>query len=66
MQKVQCPYCKNPVEFTIEHAMTQDRLCCMSCNKAFDIAELKQYIDENNIVRDIEDESFNYTDDDEF
>lgn len=68
-QKVQCPYCKNPVDFTLEHIKAENRLCCMNCNKAFDIGELKTHFRDNDEYESfydtLENESFNKSSDDE-
>ena len=35
--KIPCPICNNEVITTIEWLMENDRVCCMNCNKAFEI-----------------------------
>lgn len=35
---VPCPYCQNIVVATEKYLLTNDRLCCLHCNKAFDIS----------------------------
>lgn len=35
---ITCPYCKGIIKTTREHLMKHDRVCCMSCNKAFEVS----------------------------
>lgn len=34
---VPCPWCRQDVITTAEWLMSNDRVCCMSCNKAFEV-----------------------------
>lgn len=33
-----CPYCEQDVRVDADWAMTNDAVCCMNCNKMFDIS----------------------------
>lgn len=35
--KMDCPFCGMEVVTTYDHIMSNDRVCCMHCNKAFSI-----------------------------
>jgi uncharacterized protein YbaR (Trm112 family) len=64
--KLRCPYCKNPVEVEFTFFSKSDRICCMSCNKAFDIVEVKKNVEMPEEASDLENESFNFEEDDEY
>lgn len=32
-----CPFCKEIINTTIDFLILNDRVCCMNCNKAFDV-----------------------------
>jgi hypothetical protein len=40
--RIQCPNCGTIVDCPREHVYTNNRLCCMCCNKAFDISSLAE------------------------
>lgn len=39
---LECPYCGGPVHTTIHWLLSNGRICCMNCNKSFEItAQIK-------------------------
>jgi hypothetical protein len=36
---IPCPYCKTKVKTNLDWLLGNDRICCMSCNKAFLLTE---------------------------
>jgi hypothetical protein len=42
MIKMLCPICKMLIEVTEEFYEKRDKICCMSCNKAFSLIESKK------------------------
>lgn len=42
--KIQCPGCTYEIQLTVVWIKVNSRICCMNCNKAYEIpAELKSY-----------------------
>lgn len=37
MYEIPCPWCRGMVKATAEWLQNNDRVCCMSCNKAFQV-----------------------------
>ena len=68
--RLQCPYCKDYVDVEQKFFNKTDRVCCMSCNKAFDIKAHKAQYSNMLTEEDVEtlsNESFNIaSDDDDF
>lgn len=65
MIKIRCQYCRYPIEVEENFYYKNNRVCCMSCNKAFDISkekESKLMLTEEDIDA-LANESFNYDDD---
>lgn len=65
MIKIKCPYCKNPIDVEKRFFNTTKKVCCMSCNKAFDIVQLREEYEEesayermNNEAGKIDDDTF--------
>ena len=55
---VKCPYCQTTIEAEIRFLQTASKLCCMSCNKSFDISMKETQSEED----DMANESYNYDD----
>ena len=34
---LECPYCSGPVNTNLQWLLANSRVCCMSCNKSFEV-----------------------------